>query len=153
MRGILPDLSRYLDASSVLTFDAHLDKHSALDRLVDRICIDPAISDPAIFRKAIHDREDVNSTGMGAGVAIPHARLPSIRSFVIVIGRFPLGLAFDAKDGALVHLAVMIAAPEHERPAHLKVLAAVATRLNNPEVVSAMLAAPDGDGVIRHFIA
>lgn len=111
----------------------------------------PAIGDHRGWLKALYDREDVTSTGIGGGIAIPHAQHPSISSFVLGIARSPLGCDFTAKDGLPVRILVMMAAPPDDRPTYLKVLAAIATRLSQPAVMAGMLAASTPAMVIETF--
>jgi mannitol/fructose-specific phosphotransferase system IIA component (Ntr-type) len=148
-----PDLRPYLDPERVLFLSGAPDKRQALLTIGERLCRHPAIPDRDTYLKAIFDREYVTSTGIGGGVAVPHAQLPGITAFVLALGLCPAGIDFAAKDGKPVRVVVMIAAPTDDRPAYLKTLASVAARLNRPSSLQAMLAARDGAEAIDAFLA
>ncbi|MBA3685096.1 MAG: PTS sugar transporter subunit IIA [Planctomycetes bacterium] len=156
MSGPLPsavDLAGYVSAERVVVLDEALGKREALSRLIDVTMVHPLVTDKAGFAKAIHDREEVTSTGIGGGVAVPHARLASINGFVITIGIFPKGIDFSSQDRHPVHVAVMIAATDQDRKTYLMVLATVAARLRTPRLVQHLLAAlPDRQRVADLFL-
>jgi mannitol/fructose-specific phosphotransferase system IIA component (Ntr-type) len=148
-----PDLRPYLDPERVLFLPGSPDKRQALLTIGERLCRHPAVPDHAAYIKAIFDREYVTSTGIGGGVAVPHAQLPGITDFVLALGLCPDGIDFAAKDSKPVRVVVMIAAPTDDRPAYLKTLAGVASRLNRPSSLLAMLAARDGTEAIAAFLS
>ncbi|HSG98738.1 MAG TPA: PTS sugar transporter subunit IIA, partial [candidate division Zixibacteria bacterium] len=73
--------------------------------------------------KDVQDRESLVTTGVGYGVAFPHAKTRATKGIVIVFGRSADGIDFDAIDGKPVTLFFMIAAPEDAIGAHLNVMA------------------------------
>lgn len=148
-----PDLRPFLDPQRVLTLSSGLSKREILVQVARTFIGHPAIGDHRGWLKALYDREDVTSTGIGGGIAIPHAQHPANREFVLAIARFPSGVDFAAKDGQPVRVLVMMAAPPDDRPTYLKVLAGIAARLNSAKVMEAVLAAPDAPGVIDAFAA
>jgi mannitol/fructose-specific phosphotransferase system IIA component (Ntr-type) len=148
-----PDLRPFLAPQRVLTLSSNLSKREILVLVARTFVGHPAIGDHRGWLKALYDREDVTSTGIGGGIAIPHAQHPANREFVLAIARFPGGVDFTAKDGQPVRLLVMMAAPPDDRPTYLKVLAGIAARLNSAKVMEGMLAAPDPTGVIDAFVA
>lgn len=135
------DLAPYVSADRVLSLDEPVGKRELLARLVDLTAAHPWVTDKPAFSQAILEREEVTSTGIGQGVAVPHARLPSVVGFVISIAVCPKGVEFAAQDGRPVHVAVMIAATDQDRKTYLRVLASVAARLRAPGVVPALAAA------------
>lgn len=132
------DLAPYISAARVLCLEQPLSKRELLARLIDLTAAHPWVTDKQAFAQAIFDREEVTSTGIGQGVAVPHARLPSVVGFVISIAVCPPGIEFAAQDGRPVHVAVMIAATDQDRKTYLRVLASVAARLRAPGVVLAL---------------
>lgn len=147
------DLGSYVAAERVLVVDHALGKRDLLTRLVDLTTAHPWVTDRAAFSKAIFEREDVTSTGIGGGVAVPHARLASVVGFVITLAVIPGGVDFLAQDGKPIRVAVMIAATDQDRKSYLRVLATVAARLKDPTRVPAMLsAAPDREAIVRRFV-
>ncbi|MDH4184260.1 MAG: PTS sugar transporter subunit IIA [Nitrospinota bacterium] len=80
------------------------------------------------------ERESMGSTGIGGGVAIPHASGENLDKILVAIGKFPEGVEYDAIDGKPVNLAFMIVGPEREPRAHLQLLAAIVRTLRNKEL-------------------
>lgn len=78
------------------------------------------------MQEAVFAREDQVSTGIGSGVAIPHAFSDSIDEVVVAFARSTEGVEFESLDNALVHFIVMFLVPEEKRNTHLQTLAAVA---------------------------
>jgi len=81
--------------------------------------------------KVLMDREEVGSTGMGNGVAIPHGKLPGIKRTTICFGRSAIGVNFDAIDNHPVQLFVMILSPVGTANEYLKSLARVSNLLKH----------------------
>ena len=147
------DLAPYVSADRVLCLELPLGKRELLARLIDLTAAHPWVTDKVAFAQAIFDREEVTSTGIGQGVAVPHARLPSVVGFVISIAVCPPGIEFAAQDGRPVHVAVMIAATDQDRKTYLRVLASVAARLRAPGVVPALgHAVGDRERIARIFL-
>jgi len=92
-------------------------------------------------------REDLGSTGIGRGVAIPHARLPDVQRPYGLLAKLKQGVEFDAIDGQAVDLVFVLllpAAAEHEA---LAALALVARTLRSPETLARLRAAKDAAGL------
>ena len=134
------DLTPYLAADRILFLDDGCSKADALQTLAERTGQHDNVRDADAFVRAIFEREEVSSTGIGGGIAVPHAKIPTNDGFTISIGISRSGLDFCAKDGEPVHVVVMIAASDREREAYLKVLASVASRLKRQELCTAMQA-------------
>jgi mannitol/fructose-specific phosphotransferase system IIA component (Ntr-type) len=140
-RPALVALSQFLDPDRILFLSEGTTKQQALERLAERCAASPAVADAHGFITAIFERERVSSTGIGGGIAVPHAKLGSITGFAIAIGISHAGIDFEAKDDQDVHILVMIAASEHERETYLRVLATVASTLKRDNVISAIRSA------------
>jgi nitrogen PTS system EIIA component len=76
--------------------------------------------------EAVLEREAVLSTGIGFGVAIPHARSAGVRDLIVVGGRTGAGVAYDGIDGEPVRLFFMIVGPEESAGLHVKILSRIA---------------------------
>lgn len=148
----LTDLRSFVDTDRVLTLSGSPSKHQALLQLAETTSKHPAVKDRAAFLKAIFDREEVTSTGIGRGVAIPHARLASVTEFVITIGLCRSGIDFSAPDAIPTQIVVMIAGGEKDRQAYLRVLATVAARLKDNALCKAMLDAPNATAALARFL-
>lgn len=149
----LVDLAAYVSTERVRFLASGLEKPVALRELAELTASHPSVTDRGAFLQAIYEREEVSSTGIGGGIAVPHAKIPSVAGFVISIGISRAGIDFKAKDQRPVHLLVMIAASDSARDTYLKVLATVAARLKNEAVCRSMREAPDGAAVISAMLA
>ena len=118
----------------------------------------PSTKDPSSFKdaskrkpvlEAFRDREDQCSTGIGAGIAIPHAFLDDIDNVIAVFGRSPEGIDFCALDNAPVHYVVLFVVPRSQYTLHLKTLAAIAKKLNSGDVRNLLATATNGEEIIK----
>jgi PTS system nitrogen regulatory IIA component len=99
-RGILEELAAYMSAH-----------HSRIDR--------------AALAKVLIEREQLASTAIGEGVAIPHGKLGAVGEIVACLGRARGGVEFDSMDGQPTYLFFVLVAPESSTGAHLKALARI----------------------------
>jgi len=106
-------------------------KHDALDQLIDAVAQNPAIADKQAFRHAVHERESVMSTGIGGGIAIPHVRIPEVRTPTVGVGIAPKGLDFGTLDNRPVYILVLFATPAGADKEYLGLLAQVMMALRN----------------------
>jgi len=89
-------------------------KADALREMVRILCKQQNIKNAEIILEMLYRREDLGSTGIGNGVAIPHGRTLAVPDTVVVFGRSKEGIEFDAIDGEPVHLIFLIVAPPHD---------------------------------------
>lgn len=92
---------------------------------------------------AIEERERVLSTGIGHGIAIPHAKSPLVTELVLVAGTSPAGIPFDALDGDPVRLLFLLIGPESAAGDHVKALSRIARLVRRESVREALVRAPD----------
>jgi len=92
---------------------------------------------------ALEERERLNSTALGDGVAIPHGKLPGIRRVFAAFGRSRQGVDFQSLDGKPTHLFFLLVAPEDSAGAHLKALARISRLLKDASFRQRLLEAPD----------
>jgi mannitol/fructose-specific phosphotransferase system IIA component (Ntr-type) len=93
----------------------------------------PEVSDPEVFLGAIRARETAMSTGIGMGIAIPHAKIPSISDLVMAVGRSKKGIDFDSLDGLPVHIVIMVGASDNQNVEFLKLIAKIGAMFNKRE--------------------
>jgi PTS system nitrogen regulatory IIA component len=101
---------------------------------------------------ALNEREQLGSTALGGGVAIPHCRLAAIERLTIAIGRHRRGIDFGAADGRPVRLWIVLLAPVADPRAHLRVLADLARRLRLPGLVERVLAATSEEEILDELL-
>jgi PTS system nitrogen regulatory IIA component len=98
---------------------------------------------PTAIVASLAAREALGSTGVGNGIAVPHARLDGLTTLAGFFLRLDRAIDFDAIDGRPVDLVFLLLSPSDGPGAHLSALAAVSRRLRTPNVVAAIRAAPD----------
>lgn len=120
-----------------LSLRAH-SREEAIEILVRRLADEGRLPDAARAREAVLERERALSTGVGQGVAVPHATLAGIDEPVVAFGRVAEGLDFDALDEKPVNLIFLLLAPESEISMHLKLLSRVSRLCNDPDFREAL---------------
>lgn len=101
---------------------------------------------------AVLERERLGSTGVGSGVAIPHARLKGVDRIVGVFTRLEQPIDFDSIDDEPADLIFMLLAPDEAGADHLKALARVSRALRRPELRDRLRSAPT-DEAVRTLLA
>lgn len=130
------------------------DKEEALVELARILGKCPAVSDPEGLTRAILNREEIMSTGIGQEFAVPHAKIGSVKSFAVAIGTYADGMEYGSLDRLPVRVITMIAAPEGEQNTYLKVLKRVTDVLrvkSNRNRIVELVAAGDTKQVIDLF--
>jgi PTS system nitrogen regulatory IIA component len=123
------------------------------DDVIDELAEVVARHHPEIDRwrlvGALQDRERLNSTALGEGVAIPHGKLPRVKRVVAAFGRSPQGVDFNSLDGKPTHLFFLLVAPEDSAGAHLKALARISRLLKDEGFRARLMQADDGASLYR----
>ncbi|MEH7305410.1 PTS fructose transporter subunit IIABC [Neobacillus drentensis] len=123
-------------------------KEAAIDQLVDVLYNAGKISDIAEFKAAILKREEQSTTGIGDGIAIPHAKTKVVKEAAIVFGKSAAGVNYESLDGKPAHLFFMIAAPDGANNTHLEALARLSGLLMKAEVRYDLLKATTPEEII-----
>jgi nitrogen PTS system EIIA component len=103
--------------------------------------------DAATILNAIEQRERLGTTGIGEGIAIPHARVPGLPKLIGYFARLGTPVDYDALDDAPVDLVFLLLAPEAESTVQLKALARIARILRDPEVGARLRTEREPQGV------
>ena len=117
------------------------DKDEALTEMVDMLCGGDISHNPPAILDLLKAREKQMTTGLGAGIAIPHVITQEVTEPVILIGRSLKGIDFFAVDWKPVHFIFLILAPETHRNRYLEILSSLAGILKNKKVVRNLLEA------------
>ncbi len=112
---------------------------------------DESVKDKQLFVKEILQREEEGSTGIGFGVAIPHARTDQVKDFVIGFGRSKAGIEFNSIDKQKVHIIFVLGANPDYMSLYLRMLAELAKYLMYEDVREKIIAAADTEYVLRVF--
>jgi PTS system nitrogen regulatory IIA component len=122
-----------LDPAAIVPEMRAASKPEALHELAAVLAeLHPSI-DPARLVEVLLDREELGSTAIGEGIAIPHGKLSGMSGVVAAFGRSPRGIDFDSLDGSPTRLFFLLVAPEDSAGIHLKALARISRLLKDRE--------------------
>ena len=143
---------RIIDLLSTQSVDLNFQVNSkaeAIDKLVDLMNSTGNISDREAYKKAILAREELSTTGIGEGIAIPHAKVGAVKKPTLVAAVSKEGVDYEALDGAPSHLFFMIAAPDGANNTHLDVLSRLSTILMDGKFRETLINATDAQEFLR----
>lgn len=123
-------------------------KADALREIVSIAARSDAVIDRDQLEQAIFDREEILSTGIGLGLAVPHAKITSVSRFVAAIGIARAGIEYGSMDDEPVRIVVLIAGPEGDNKRYLQILSRFTLVLRREENRQAILDAPVPEGVL-----
>lgn len=138
-------LAKLLSAEQVIAEMKAVEHWEAITELVDKLVTCGLIADGehGAMLEALKAREALVSTGIGGGVAIPHAFSDELDQVVAVLGRSRAGIDFQAIDQAPVHVIVLFVVPRKDYRLHLRMLAAIAKMFNDHEICRRLIEAND----------
>jgi PTS system nitrogen regulatory IIA component len=137
-------ISRLLTEALIETDLKATEKDAVLERLVELAagCVKADCqADSAQVLAALCAREEITSTGIGSGVAIPHAKIDGLSKMILVFARSRQGVNFQALDDAPVFLVFMVVAPPDSVSDYLKLLAAISSFVKKDANRKALMAA------------
>lgn len=106
-------------------------KAEVIEELVEILVKNKRITDKKNAIKTLLEREELGSTGVGQGVAIPHGKSNTVKELIGALGISKAGINFDALDGERVHLFFLLLAPDGVGGTHLKALARISSLLKD----------------------
>jgi len=121
-----------LDESVIRVGLESLDKEECFEELIDLLVRAGRLHDRAGALQALEEREAKGTTGIGGGVAIPHAKHASLDRLVAALGTSPDGIEFDATDGEPVTVVFLLLAPTDDPGPHVRTLAEIARLVQAP---------------------
>ncbi|WP_435002828.1 PTS fructose transporter subunit IIABC [Bacillus atrophaeus] len=124
------------------------EKENVIDEMVTVLDQAGKLNDRAAYKEAILNRESQSSTGIGEGIAIPHAKTASVINPAIAFGRSKEGVDYESLDAQPAHLIFMIAATEGANNTHLEALSRLSTLLMREEIRKQLLEAETEDAII-----
>lgn len=101
------------------------DKKGVIDELVDLLGGVKKVADPKALKEAVWTREQMRTTGIGAGLAIPHGKCAGMTGLAMAIGKPAQPMNFEAIDGQPVRLVVLLASPPDRTSDHIQALARI----------------------------
>ncbi|WP_042197321.1 PTS fructose transporter subunit IIABC [Paenibacillus camerounensis] len=128
-------------------------KEAAIDELIASLAASGRINDKVLFKEKILAREAQSSTGIGGGIAMPHAKTSAVNEATVVFAKSRAGVEYESLDDEPAKLFFMIAAPEGAGNMHMRTLAALSRLLIESEFIEALMQASTPDEVAALFDA
>lgn len=143
-------ISKYLFSKQILFLN--LNTHDeVIEVLINTLADIGTLENPETFKAAIIEREKIVTTGIGMGVAIPHAKLPGYENFFIAIAVLSKGVDWKALDGSPVRLVFLIGGPDDKQTEYLQILSALTLALKDEDRRKKLLATHQPEEVIALF--
>ena len=101
------------------------DRSEVLQAFADRLAARGLVKNGAELFQRLWEREQLGSTGIGSGIAIPHCKLQGLGHGIVAVGMVPGGVEFGAPDGRPVKILFLVVSPSGSPAEHLQILAAI----------------------------
>jgi nitrogen PTS system EIIA component len=146
-------LGNLLTVDQILPEMKSTERWSAIVELIDLLVAQKQVkpADRDVVLAALRQREETMSTGIGFGIAIPHASSDRVEKVVAAFGRSMTGIEFDSLDNAPVKFIVLFVVPKDQFQTHLRTLAAIAKFLNDRSVRERLGTATSAEEILRIF--
>ena len=125
------------------------DRAAVLRALSEKIAAQGLVRDSRELYQKLWEREQLGSTGVGSGVAIPHCKLSGLRQGVVAVGMAPGGVDFGAPDGQPVRLLFLVLSPSGAPGEHLQVLATISRWIKTDGNADRLLELRDPEAVVQ----
>ena len=138
-----------LKSDSIVLGASPADKAAAINQLADLMEAGGNLSDKEQYTKDVFAREASGTTGLGDGIATPHAKSAGVKAAGLAAMTVPAGMDFESMDGLPSRLFFMIAAPDSANDDHLAILSKLATMIMDPDFKEALIAAKSKDEFLK----
>ncbi|HJH06944.1 MAG TPA: PTS sugar transporter subunit IIA [Fusobacterium ulcerans] len=140
---------KYFNNKLITTIEGKHSKEEVLQILVNLIRENSDILDNETdFYDNILAREKVGSTGIGMGIALPHARCENIKQIVVAVGLLKESIDFNSLDGENVKLVVLVGAPKKSTKEYLSLVSDLMRAFRNPKTRTSIFEAGDKQELI-----
>lgn len=148
-------ISSLLDPSRIALSLRSSERTAALNEVAQLISSHPSVSNFDSFYRELLARDRLETTCIGHGIALPHARTEHVKSIVLAVGRSPAGIAFDNGHGTAdsVHLMFMIGTPKNKPGDYLAVVSALCKLFKDPANREALTTATAPEQFIAAVVA
>lgn len=126
-----------------------IDKAGIIRELAGNISRIVKVTDSDKLEHILNEREELGSTGIADGIAIPHGKLTGLEKIIIACGRSLKGIDFDSHDSKPTHLFFVLLAPEFAAGEHLKALARLSKLLKSSHFRERLMNAPDSRAMYK----
>jgi len=126
-------------------------KKEILNKMIDLLKDEDSVKNLEAVRKAVLDREEIMSTGVGEGFAIPHGKTNGVEGIIAAFGRTAEPVDFDALDNKPVRLIFLLVGRENLVGQHIKLLSRISRMMNKEEFRNKLLDAKDDNEIFNIF--
>jgi fructose-specific phosphotransferase system IIA component len=126
-------LSKLIKKNAILMNMKASTKDEALRELVDLLCSAYRLKDRETILEAIIRRERQKSTGIGMGLAVPHAKTPVVTRLHVAFGRSVRGIDFESEDGEKANIFFILVSPRDVSGPHIKALAGISRLIKHED--------------------
>ncbi len=144
----MPSVIEYTKPSYIKVLET-TDKYKAIEDLALVFKDTDVCSDIDSLIRALKEREEIMSTGIGFGIAIPHAKISTIQEMAFAVGISRAGIAFDSMDGEAVHLMILVAAGEKQHKEYLRLLSNIMSIIKKENVKEKIINASSSEVVLN----
>lgn len=140
------NISDYLEEKNIKMDLVARNKEEAIEGLLESKSLDRKT-----ILQGIMKREELESTGFGNGIAVPHARIDGVPSLTIFVGVYRKGVEFDSLDGKPVNLIFLILAPKSKTKLYITILAKLIKILDKRKNLTELIAIDTPQSFIKEF--
>lgn len=144
------NITEYMSEETIFYLDP-TNRDAILKEMVDLLEKKNKIADGLSFFESLIERERVISTGIGMGVAIPHARLPNYNHFFVAVGIINGSVDWTSLDGSPVRLVFLVGGPDDKYTEYLQLLSSLTQKLKDEEKRQTLLRLEDPKEIIELF--
>lgn len=142
-------LSKTIKKSAIRLDLRSTTKREALEELVDLLCAAYKLKDRDVILEAILKREEKQSTGVGMGLAVPHAKTPAVTKLYVAFATHAAGIDFDSSDGEKARLFFILVSPRDVSGPHIRALAGISRLVKHEEFRNTLLSCRDEKSCIE----
>lgn len=125
------------------------DPESVLSKMVDLLHDLPSVDDLEEVKNAVFEREKLMSTGVGKGIALPHAKTSAVNSTVAALAVTDKPIEFRSLDGQPVRLIFLLVGPPESKSDHIRILSRMSRLLNRQSVRDELISASSESELLR----
>jgi mannitol/fructose-specific phosphotransferase system IIA component (Ntr-type) len=144
----MPVVTDYTKAKYIKAIGS-TEKYKAIEELALVYKNSEVCSDIDTLIGALKEREEIMSTGIGFGIAIPHAKIDSVKEMALAIGISKKGIEFDSMDGEPVHLVILVIAGERQHKDYLRLLSNVMSIIKKDTVKERIINSSSSEEVLE----
>ncbi|OQY37928.1 MAG: hypothetical protein B6226_04395 [Candidatus Cloacimonetes bacterium 4572_65] len=142
------EISNFISEDRIKELEA-TNKDDALSEMIELISTSDNILNIKAFKKSILKREKLMSTGIGYGIAVPHAKIKECSDFVIAIGRLSTPIEYESIDDKPVNLIFMIGASDHQDKEYIRLLSRLVLRLKDKKILKQLAKAKNSNEIYQ----